>query len=151
MRTVYGLFCSSRGKLWKLEFSRPFVLNKIQACNICCWYKSSNLSRYLWAQLASQLSCLCQNLPGKMGQQSAICWNSFGLFRDYGLNYNFLGIIFFMFFKIESWNFQHLFEISISWTLVKFQLIQTNIQTTFFYGEKKLFEWAEILWGFTKF
>ena len=27
-----------------------------------------------------------QNLPGKLGQQSAICWNSLGLFRDYGLN-----------------------------------------------------------------
>ena len=23
-----------------------------------------------------------QNLPGKLGQQSAICWNSLGLFRD---------------------------------------------------------------------
>ena len=30
-----------------------------------------------------------QNLPGKLGQQSAICWNSLGLFRDYGLNYIF--------------------------------------------------------------
>ena len=28
-----------------------------------------------------------QNLPGKLGQQSAICWNSFSLFRDYGLNH----------------------------------------------------------------
>ena len=33
-----------------------------------------------------------QNLPGKLGQQSSICWNSLGLFRDYGLNYIFLGI-----------------------------------------------------------
>ena len=30
-----------------------------------------------------------QNLPGKLGQQSDICWNSLGLFRDYGLNYIF--------------------------------------------------------------
>ena len=27
-----------------------------------------------------------QNLPGKLGRQSAICWNSLGLFRNYGLN-----------------------------------------------------------------
>ena len=32
---------------------------------------------------------LYQNLPGKLGQQSAIYWNSLGLCRDYGLNYIF--------------------------------------------------------------
>ena len=32
---------------------------------------------------------LNQNLPGKLGQQSAIYWNSLGLFRDYGLNFFF--------------------------------------------------------------
>ena len=31
--------------------------------------------------------CLLQNLPGKQGQQNAICWNPLGLFRDYGLNH----------------------------------------------------------------
>ena len=33
--------------------------------------------------------CSCyfsQKLPGKLGQQSSICWNSLGLFRDNGLN-----------------------------------------------------------------
>ena len=50
-----------------------------------------------------------QNLSGKLGQQSAICWNSLGLFRDYGLNYIFSRKKPFLFFKIESWNFQHLF------------------------------------------
>ena len=30
-----------------------------------------------------------QNFPGKLRQQSAIYWNSPGLFRDYGLNYIF--------------------------------------------------------------
>ena len=32
------------------------------------------------------------NLPWKLGQQSAICWNTLGLYRDYGLNHIFLGI-----------------------------------------------------------
>ena len=46
---------------------------------------------------------LGQNHPGKFGQQSAIYWNSRGLlcfFRNKTV----------LFFKIESWNFQHLFE-----------------------------------------
>ena len=30
-----------------------------------------------------------QKLYWKLGQHSAICWNSLGLFRDSGLNYNF--------------------------------------------------------------
>ena len=38
----------------------------------------------------------------------------------------------------------------ISWNLAKFQLIWTNIQTIFFYGEQKFSEWAQILLGFTK-
>ena len=43
-----------------------------------------------------------QNLLGKLGQQSAICWNSLGLFRDYGLNYNFFRNKTFLFLKIEN-------------------------------------------------
>ena len=50
-----------------------------------------------------------QNLPGKFGQQSAICWDSLGLLRDYDLNDVFCNKTF-LFFKIESWNFQHLFK-----------------------------------------
>ena len=51
-----------------------------------------------------------QNLPGKLGQRSSICWNSLDLFRVYGLNYIFLGITLFCFSRYKSWNFQHLFE-----------------------------------------
>ena len=51
-----------------------------------------------------------QNLPGKLGQQSSICWNSLGLFRDYGLNYILFRDKTYLFFKMENWNFQHLFE-----------------------------------------
>ena len=46
----------------------------------------------------------------KIGTAIAICWNSLSLFRDYGLNYTFFRNKTFLFFKIESWNFQHLFE-----------------------------------------
>ena len=51
-----------------------------------------------------------QNLHWKLGQQSAICCNSLCLFRDNGLNCIFFRNKTFLFFKIESWNFQHLFE-----------------------------------------
>ena len=46
----------------------------------------------------------CQNLYWKLGQQSAICWNSLSLLETMSSNKTFL------FFKIESWNFHHLFE-----------------------------------------
>ena len=46
----------------------------------------------------------------KIGTANAICWNSLGLFRDYSLNYIFFRNTTFLFLKIESWNFQHLFE-----------------------------------------
>ena len=53
--------------------------------------------------------CAPQNLLWKLGQHSAIWWNSLGLFRDCGMNHIPLGI-FFLFFKIKSWNFQHLYR-----------------------------------------
>ena len=56
-----------------------------------------------------------QNLHWKLGQQTP----SVGLFRDYGLNHIFFRNKTFLFFKIESWNFQHLFE-------KEFQLNQTT-------------------------
>ena len=37
-------------------------------------------------------------------------WNYLGLFRDYGLDHIFFRNKTFLFFKIESWNFQNLFE-----------------------------------------
>ena len=46
----------------------------------------------------SSYARVSQNLPGKLGQQSSICWNSLGLFRDY-----------FFVFQDRSCNFQHLF------------------------------------------
>ena len=45
----------------------------------------------------------------KIGTANAICWNSLGLFRDYGLNYIFFENKTFLFFKIESSFRQFLF------------------------------------------
>ena len=71
---------------------------------------------------------LLQNLTGKLGQQSAICWNSIGLFRDYGLN----SIIFrnktFFVFQDRMLKLSASVWKRISWNLTKFQLIQV-IQT----------------------
>ena len=48
----------------------------------------------------------------KIRTANAIFWISLGIFRDYGQKKNFFfRIKTFWFFKIESWNFQHLFDI----------------------------------------
>ena len=86
----------------------------------------------------------------KIRTANTIYWNSLGLFRDYGLNYIFFRNKTFLLFKIESWNFQHLFENGILWNLTKFQLIQL-IQTFFPHFLYPLPDWVEILWDFTKF
>ena len=80
-----------------LYFSAPVFLY----CPNCCraWH-------YLYGPFCKQSSM--QNLPRKSGQQSAICSNSSRLFRDYSLF--FFRNKTFLIFKIESWNFQHLFE-----------------------------------------
>ena len=53
----------------------------------------------------------------KIRTASAIFWNYLGIFRDHGLNHISFRNKTFLFFKMESWNFQHLFDF---W----FQLIQ---------------------------
>ena len=47
---------------------------------------------------------------GKIEMASAIFWDYLGMFREYGQKNILLGIKLFLFFKIESWNFQNLFE-----------------------------------------
>ena len=70
-------------------------------------------------------STLMQNPRWKLGQQNAICWNYLGLFRDYGLEHIFFKNKTFLFFKIESWNFQPVWKKK-SWNFTKFQLNQTT-------------------------
>ena len=106
-----------RGKIEKTWF--------IQNIKYLGLYHAWQYTEILWSQNNLIFSyaiwfvgSLHQNLPGKLGQPSAICWNSLGLFRDYGLNYIFFRNKTFLFFKIESWN------------LKTFQLIQLG-QTIF--------------------
>ena len=47
---------------------------------------------------------------GKIEKASAIFWNYRGMFREYGPKDNFFRSKKFLFFKIESWSFQNLFE-----------------------------------------
>ena len=85
---------------------------------------------------------LGRNHPGKVGQQSAIYWNSLGLlclFRNKTV----------LFFKIESWKFQHLFEINFG----KPRKISTPLahsDNCYFHPFCRLSHWVEILWSFTK-
>ena len=87
------------------------------ALRIWCGTWNSNLKSYLWKRTTFIVSSKGklkghreQNLPGKLVQQSALCWNSLGLFRDYSLNNIFFRNKTVLVFKIESCNFQHLFE-----------------------------------------
>ena len=127
---VQSIWTAHKGAFWRnvllnlieLKFRYSEKAEKI-------WKKSS---KYIWCILHETFFCIlgknnnnpnrwkksnhkkvrnsAQNLYWKLGQQRAICWNSLGLFRDCGLNHIFFGINLFLFFKIESWNFQHLFE-----------------------------------------
>ena len=45
----------------------------------------------------------------KSGTANAICWNSLGIFRDYEPKSYFFRNKTILFFKIECWNFEHLF------------------------------------------
>ena len=83
----------------------------------------------------------------KIRTANAIFWTSLGIFRDYGLNNIFLGIKLFLFFKIESWNFQYLFVNEVCETSQKFNSIKQPIEKM-----KITIVWMSwILWDFTKF
>ena len=77
------LFCRLKGSVWSLKLQK--------------WNCSPSNAQKL------EIRGLSQNLYWKSGQQSAIFWNSLGLFRDYGLNHIFFRNKTFLFFKIKSW------------------------------------------------
>ena len=82
----------------------------------------------------------------KIRTASAIFWIYHGIFRDYSLK----DILFrnktFLFFKIEGWNFQHVFEMVIRETSQNFNSFSSFRQLlfSFFY---RLSDWVEILWN----
>ena len=69
-----------------------------------------------------------QNRRWKLGQQSANCWNYLGLFRDYDFDHILFKIKTFLFYKIENWNFQHLFEKEFRETSQNFNSIRQPIE-----------------------
>ena len=64
----------------------------------------------VWPGVANFFALYIPKPSLKIATASAICCNSLGLFRDYGLNHIFFRNKTFLFYKIENWNFQHLFE-----------------------------------------
>ena len=70
--------------------------------------------------------CTNQNLHWKLGQQTP----SLGIFRDYGLKNIFFRNKTFLFFTIESWNFQVQFEIEFRETSQNFNSIRQPMKIT---------------------
>ena len=81
----------------------------LQSVNCHWWWKLIFLTPFL--QIKCLPSWLFYSKPSlKIRTASAICWNYLGLFRDYGLDHIFFRNETFLFFKIDNWNFLHLFE-----------------------------------------
>ena len=95
-----------------------------------------------------------QNLHSKIALTGAIGWSRKELFWPYGLDYILLRRK--LFVKIESWNFQHLFDIESRDTSQNFSSFSSYIPSVYtdnFYFDFFLYGlsvWAEILWGFHK-
>ena len=113
-----------------------FLDSRAEICQIFRWFLGkSNISKrhseINWPLVGPNKQDFCsnshQNLHWKLGQQSAICWNSLCLFRDYGLYRIFFRNKTFLFFKIESWNFQDLFKQELRETSQNFKLIRQEI------------------------
>ena len=83
----------------------------------------------------------------KIRTASAICWNYLGIFRDYGLNYIFFRNKTFLFYKIESWNFQHLFEKEFRETSQNFNSFSSFRQLLFSFFLSIVW----LSWNFVKF
>ena len=69
----------------------------------------------------------------------------------YGLKNIFFRNKTFLFFKLESWNFQVQFEIKIRESSQNFNSFSFFRQLLFPFFFYQLSDWVEILWGFTKF
>ena len=90
-----------------------------------------------------------QNLHWKIGQQSHLLELSWPIERLQLRSYFFRNKTF-LFFKIESWNFQHLFAYVFSETSQNFNSFCLYRQILFSFFFHQLSDWVEILWGFTE-
>ena len=83
--------------------------------NVRSWLNTLSLSRYLSSGTKSSLKIVTAN---------AICWNSLGLFWDYGLNYTFSRNKTFFSFQDRKLKFSASAWKRYSWHLKKYQLNQ---------------------------
>ena len=85
-------------------------------------------------------SCIERPKPSlKIRTANSIFWISLGIFRDYSLKNIFLGNKTFLCFKIESWNFQHVFEIEF------FETYSGHCQ---YQKQKRFVYWLNFQWRF---
>ena len=89
---------------------------------------------------------ISNSLRSQIESASALFWNYLGLFGDYGQKIFFLRITFF-FFKMKSWNFQHLFENEFRETSLSFSSLRAFRQLL--YAFFLLVVWLS--WNFVRF
>ena len=94
-------FCGQKRHIFVYSYEQYYVHIVMQNTDIMCTIPKS------W-------------IP-KLGHQGAICWLEKELFRPTAWLIYFLGIFFFSFFKIESWTFQHMFDLRICETFNSFR------------------------------
>ena len=99
----------------------------------------------VWPALEISFSLVSPKPSLKIRTANAICWNYLGL--SHGLDHIFFRNKTFLFFKIESWNFQHLFEKEFHKTSQNFNSIRQWIEKT----EIKIVWMSQISWNFVRF
>ena len=86
----------------------------------------------------------------RVARQYAICWLKKELSMVHGTLHIFFRNKTFLFVKIESWNFQQLFDLGFRETLQNFSSFRQTFRWHFCMGNKDLSKLADIFWGFTK-
>ena len=102
-----------------------------------------SLHHSIYTYLDSKMTVAVKTF-GKIETASAIFWDYLGMFIEYGQKNIFFRNNTFLFFKIESWNFQHLFEIEFRETSQSF-----NSFTQCYFYFFLLVVWLS--WNFVRF
>ena len=76
-------------KIYHFTIASTQKLIKRSVLGLICYLKPWRKQLLINKKIKMTPHVSAQNLPRKLGQQSAICWNSLGLFRDYGINHIF--------------------------------------------------------------
>ena len=101
------IFCQKQSDWLKTSWKFGF-------CNfeIGYWIRWAKIYNTFWLLIPRfEIQTLRISKPSlKIETANTIFWNSLGLFRDYSLNHISFRNKTSLFFKIKSWNFQHLLE-----------------------------------------